>query len=158
MSEPNNLIGYAGVYSNGDEAKDDFEAIKQAHRDKWIGTYDAALFAKNTDGKVKVLDTDATARTTGAKAGAIVGVVLGVIFPPSVLVSAAVGAVSGAALGNLGKGFSKGDIKNVAEQLLPGETGILLIADATFDAGAQKLMKKAKKFAKQVVADVAAVS
>jgi len=152
MDESKDLIGYAGVYVDVDDAKVDFDVIKEAHRTSWIGTYDAALFTKTPEGKVKVLNIDSTERTTGAKAGAIVGGVLGAIFPPSILLSAGVGAAYGAAVGNVAKGFGKGDIKDVGERLNPGETGILLIADATFDAGAEKLMKKAKKFAKQVVA------
>jgi uncharacterized membrane protein len=152
MGDSNNLIGYAGVYVDVNDAKADFELIREAHRKNWIGTYDAALFAKTLDDKVNVLDIDATQRTAGAKAGAIVGAIMGAIFLPSVLVSAGVGAVSGAAAGNLAKGFGRGDIKNIAGALKPGATGILLVADATFDAGAEKLMKKADKFAKQVVA------
>ena len=105
-----------------------------------------------------MLDIDATQRTKGAEAGAIVGAVLGIIFPPSILVGAAVGAAAGAVIGDVAKGFSKGDVKKAAEQLLPGETGILLIADATFDAGAKRLMKRARKFAADVVAEAAAVS
>lgn len=156
MEQSKNLIGYAGVYANAEDAKSDFQVIKEAHSKSWIGTYDAALFEKNVESKVKVLDIDATQRTTGAKAGAIVGGVLGAIFPPSILVSASLGAAAGAALGNIGKGFSKGDIKDVAERLEAGQTGILLIADATFEAGAEKLMKRAKKFAKQMVATATA--
>jgi uncharacterized membrane protein len=125
--------------------------IKAAHKEKWIGTYDAALFHKDVDGKVKVLDTDATQRVEGAKVGAIVGGILGVIFPPSILVSAAVGAGAGAAIGNLTKGWMSGDIKKVADELEPGEAGVILVADATFDAGAERLMKRAKKMAKQEV-------
>jgi len=155
MSENKNLIAYAGAYAYADDAKADFEAIKEAHRNKWIGTYDSALFAKDYEAKVKVLDTDATQRTTGAKAGALVGAVLGMIFPPAILVGAAVGAASGAALGDLAKGFSKSDVKELAELLYQGETGVMLVADATFDAGAQKLMKKAKKFAKKAIAEAA---
>jgi uncharacterized membrane protein len=151
MAEPSTMIGYAGIYADVEDAKADFEIIKQAHRESWIGTYDAALFEKTAEGKVKVLDTDATQRTTGAEVGAITGAILGVIFPPSILVSTAVVAGLGAAAGNLAKGFTKGDIKNVAEGLEPGEAGIVLVADATFDAGAEKLMKRAKKLAKQEV-------
>jgi uncharacterized membrane protein len=151
MKESTNLIGYAGVYATVDEAKGDFEVIKAAHRKNWIGEYDAALFTKTTEGKVKVLDIDATERKSGARAGAIVGAVLGVIFPPSILVSAGLGATFGAAAGNFAKGFDKGDIKEIAHKLHPGETGILLFADATFDAGAEKLMKRAKKFVQQTV-------
>ena len=89
MAESDSIIGYAGVYADVDDAKADFEVIKAAHREKWIGTYDAALFEKDAEGKVKVLDTDATQRGDGRKVGAIVGGILGVIFPPSILVGAA---------------------------------------------------------------------
>ena len=147
--KPETMVFYAGVYANVSDAKSDFDVIKAAHKESWIGTYDAALFEKNTEGKVKVLDTDATQRGTGARIGAITGAVLALIFPPSILVSAGLGAATGAALGNLTKGFSKGDIKDVAENLKPGEAGILLVANATVDVGAQKLMKKARKVATQ---------
>ena len=145
MAESDGIIGYAGVYADVEDAKADFEAIKAAHRESWIGTYDAALFEKTADGKVKVLDTDATQRSDGAKVGAIAGVVLGLIFPPSILMGAAVGAGAGAIVGNLVKGFMSGDIKKVADELEPGEAGVILVADATFEAGAEKLMKRAKK-------------
>ena len=151
MAESDSIIGYAGVYADVEDAKADFEAIKEAHRESWIGTYDAALFEKTADGKVKVLDTDATQRSDGAKVGAIAGVVLALIFPPSILMGAAVGAGAGAVVGNLVKGFMSGDIKKVAEELEPGEAGVILVADATFEAGADKLMKRAKKQAKQEV-------
>ncbi len=98
-----------------------------------------------------MLDTDATQRSDGAKVGAIAGVVLALIFPPSLLMGAAVGAGAGAIVGNLVKGFMSGDIKKVADELEPGEAGVILVADATFDAGADKLMKRAKKQAKQEV-------
>ena len=151
MAESDTIIGYAGVYADVEDAKADFEVIKAAHREKWIGTYDAALFEKTADGKVKVLNTDATQRAAGAEVGVNAGVVLGLIFPPSVLVSAAVGAGVGATVGNLVKGFMAGDIKKIADELEPGEAGVILVADATFDAGAEKLMKRAKKLAKQEV-------
>jgi len=151
MSDSKNLIGYAGVYEFVDDAQDDFGIIKEAHRKSWIGAYDAALFMKSAEGKVKVLNIDATERATGAKAGAIVGAVLGVIFPPSILLGATVGAACGAAAGNLAKGFGKGDIKDFGAGLNPGEAGILLIADATYDAGAEKLLKRAKRYAKHAI-------
>lgn len=151
MAESEAVIGYAGIYADVEDAKNDFAGIKAAHREKWIGTYEAALFEKDTEGKVKVLDTDATQRAAGAKVGVVAGAVLGVIFPPSILVSAAVGAGVGATIGNLMKGFMSGDIKKLADELEPGQAGVILVADATFDAGAERLMKRAKKLAKQEV-------
>ena len=151
MAESDSIIGYAGVYADVEDAKADFEVIKEAHRQSWIGTYDAALFEKTADGKVKVLDTDATQRSDGAAVGAIVGGVLALIFPPSILMGAAVGAGVGAVAGNLSKGWMSGDVKKVADELEPGQAGVILVADATFDVGAEKLMKRAKKMAKQQV-------
>jgi uncharacterized membrane protein len=151
MAESDAIIGYAGIYDDVADATADFEAIKAAHKESWIGTYDAALFEKTPEGKVKVLNTDATQRATGAEIGVIAGVVLGLIFPPGVILSAAAGGGAGAIIGNLFKGFMSGDIKKLAEELEPGQAGVVLVADATFEAGAEKLMKRAKKYAKQEV-------
>ena len=149
MADSDGIIAFVGVYSELEDAKADFDGIKAAHRESWIGTYDAALFEKAADGKIKVLDIDATQRTDAAKKGVIVGAVLGVIFPPSILVSVAVGAGAGGVIGNATKGFGKGDIKKLADELEPGESGVILVADVTLQAGADKLIKRAKKMAKQ---------
>jgi uncharacterized membrane protein len=151
MAESNGIIVYAGLYSDVDAAWFDFDNIKAAHREKWIGTYESAIFEKDAEGKVKVLDTDATQRGSGAKKGAIAGAIFGVIFPPSLLLSAAAGAAIGAGIGNVVKVMDRGEVKDLAAELDPGQAGVILIADATFDAGAERLMKQAKKFAKQQV-------
>jgi uncharacterized membrane protein len=156
MAESNGVILYAGLYGDVNDALADFESIKAAHREKWIGTYESAVFEKDAEGKVKVLNTDATERGKGAKIGVVVGAVMGVIFPPSVLAAGAVGAATGGVIGNLTKVISRGDIKDLAEELDPGQAGVILLADATFDAGAERLMKKAKKLAKQMVDEDAA--
>lgn len=147
MAESEGMIGYMGLYENVEDARADFEAIKEAHKQDWIGSYDAALFEKTSEGKVKVLDTDATQRSQGAKVGAITGAIFGVLFPPSMLISAGVGAAVGAGTGNLMKGFMSGDIKAAADELKPGQAGVVLAADATFQAGIDKMMKRAKKTA-----------
>jgi uncharacterized membrane protein len=146
------MIGYGGVYADVEAAKSDFEEIKTAHREGRIGFYDAALFEKTAEGKVKVLDTDATQRGEGAKAGALIGGIFGLIFPPSILISAGLGAAAGAAAGNIVKGFTSGDIKHLADGLEPGEAGIILVASATPEAAPDELMKRATKVATQHVA------
>ncbi len=151
MAESEGIIGYVGLYASADDAKADFESIKDAHKADWVGTYDAAVFEKTTEGKIKVLDTDATQRGEGAKVGAITGAVFGLIFPPSILISAGIGAAVGAGYGNLTKGFMNGDVKAAAEALAPGEAGVVLFADAAYELGADQLMRRAKKIAKQQV-------
>jgi uncharacterized membrane protein len=142
---------FAGMYDDLDDAKADFAGLDTLHAEKWFGKYQAAIFTKNEEGKVEVLDTISTTRTTGAKWGAAIGAVLGVVFPPSILVSAAAGAATGAVAGNLAKGWMSWDIKELADTLEEGAAGVIVIAEATPKEGAEKLLKRAKKMAKREV-------
>jgi len=160
VAEGDGIVVYAGTYDALDDAQIDFDLIKDAHRDHWIGTYDAALFEKTFDGKVKVIDTDATQRVEGAGIGLIVGAVIGLLFPiwlvpaaaaGAALGSAALGSAFGAVIGDISKGFSRKDVKELGEQLDGGTSGIVLVADETFDVGAERLFKHAKKMAKKRV-------
>jgi len=154
MSESNGFIVYAGQYPSLEAARDDFEGIKALHKADFVGHYDAALFTKEDNGKVKIIDTDETSRAHGAVGGAIAGAVIGVIFPPSLLVMAAGGGALGAVIGHVSKGMPRGDIKEVGEMLDEGEAGIVFVGEPTIEAGAEKLMKKATKvMKKQIQAD-----
>lgn len=151
MAESEGIIGYIGLYANADDATADFETIRDAHRADWVGTYDSALFERTSEGKVNVLDTDATQRGEGATVGAITGAIFGMLFPPSILITTGIGAVVGAGYGNLTKGFMNGDVKAAAEALEPGQAGVILFADADYEVGADQLMMRAMKIAKQRV-------
>ena len=145
MAEPDGFIVYAAQYPGLDDAEEDFEAIKALHEMNFVGHYDAALFTKEENGKVKIIDTDETSRAHGAVGGAIAGAVIGVLFPPSVLVMAAGGGALGALIGHVSKGMPRGDIKEVGEMLDEGEAGIVFVGETTVEAGVEKLMKKASK-------------
>lgn len=120
----------AGLYDSPEEAKSDYEMLSEAHKKDLIGKYQAAVFEKRPDGKVKVLDTTSTTRSTGAKWGLAVGAAIGLLFPPALIATAVEGAGVGALAGNLSKGWFKGDIKKLADQLQPGEAGIVAVAEA----------------------------
>ncbi len=145
MATEDSLILYAGEYSSLDEAREDFQVIKELHKQKFVGRYEAALFTKEEGGKVKIVDTDETSRAHGAEGGLVVGAVLGVIFPPSLLVMAGAGAGLGAIIGHVAKGMPRGDIKEVGEMLDEGEAGIIYVGEPTVEEGVERLMKKATK-------------
>lgn len=145
MATEDNLILYAGQYQNLDDARDDFEVIKELHKEKFVGRYEAALYTKEESGKVKIVDTDETSRAHGAEGGAVIGAVLGLIFPPSLLLLAAGGAGVGAIIGHVHNGMPRSDIKELGEMLDEGEAGILYIGEATMEKGVEKQMKKASK-------------
>ena len=154
MAEEEYTVVYAAAYESLDDAKDDFQGIKELHKEKWIGKYEAALFTKNDDGSVKIHDQDATGRARGLKLGAVIGVAVGIIFPVTLLAGALAGGGIGLLGGHLTKGLSRGDIKDLGELLDDGEAGIVLVGVFTPEEGMERFMGKAAKvLKKQVDAD-----
>jgi uncharacterized membrane protein len=150
VTDAEGMIMFAAQYADLDDARADFEVIKQLHKERLIGRYDAALFTKSDKGKVKIVDTDESFRARGATAGALGGAVLGLIFPPTLLLIGG-GAALGAGLGHLAGGMPRGDIKELGEMLDEGEAGIILIGEVTVAKFEDRLMKKAVKIAKKQV-------
>jgi uncharacterized membrane protein len=150
---PENEFGilYAAAYSSVPDAEEDFEGIKLLHKEKWIGKYESALFTKNEDGSVKILDTDATGRARGAKLGAAIGVAVGLIFPVTILAGALAGGGIGLLGGHLTKGLTRGDIKELGDTLDEGEAGIVLLGIVTPDEGIDRFLKRAAKVMKKQV-------
>ena len=154
MAEEEYTLVYAAAYESLDDAKDDFQGIKELHKEKWIGKYEAALFTKNEDGSVKIHDQDATGRARGLKLGAVIGAAVGIIFPVTLLVGALAGGGIGLLGGHLTKGLSRGDIKDLGELLDDGEAGIVLVGVFTPEEGVERFLGKAAKvLKKQVDAD-----
>ena len=138
------MSAFAGSYADRASAQQDFAGIKDLHRDKLINKYQAAIFEKEADGKVKIIDTVSTTRASGAKWGAAVGAVAGLMFPPLLLVDLAGGAAVGALTGNVLKGWGAEDIKRIGADLQTGELGVILIAQAVPDLTANVALSHAR--------------
>jgi hypothetical protein len=54
----NPMFLYAGEYESVDEARADLKGLEELHRERYVGTYDAAVLAKNEEGKVRVVDKE----------------------------------------------------------------------------------------------------
>jgi len=124
-----NAYVYGGIYDTVDAARTDYDNLGRLHDDEIIGAFQAAMVEQRTDGTVKVLDTTSTDRGTGAAVGGAIGAALGLIFPPVIPVTAAGGAGIGAAAGDVSKGWTRGDVKRLGEQLLPGQTAVIVVAE-----------------------------
>lgn len=147
----NHLLLYAGEYESVEDAKADLETLKDLHRDKFVGTYDAAVVTKNEEGKVEVVDKIEKPTEHGGWAGLAVGAALGLIFPPSVLASGLAGAGAGALIGHLRGGMSNSDLKEVGEMLEESEAALIVVGEATIESGFDEAIKHAKKEIKKEV-------
>jgi uncharacterized membrane protein len=150
MSE-NQLLLYAGEYESVDEARADLEALRELHREHFVGTYDAAVVTKNEEGKVEVVDKIEKPTQHGGWAGLAVGAALGLIFPPSVLVSGLLGAGAGALVGHLRGGMSNADLKEIGEMLEESDAALIVVGEETIERGLDEAVKHAKKEMKKEV-------
>jgi uncharacterized membrane protein len=147
----NPMFLYAGQYDSVDDAKADLDALKELHREHFVGTYDAAVITKNEKGKVKIVDKIEKPTRHGGWAGLAVGAAIGLIFPPSVLVSGLVGAGAGALIGHLRGGMSRSDLEEVGQMLDESEAALIVVGEATIERAVEEAIERAKKEMKKEV-------
>ena len=144
---------YAAVYDSIDDAEADYEAVFDLHALGAIGTFDSAVIRKEEDGKVRVTKTEKPTQH-GAWTGAGVGALVGLIFPPSLIGTAIVGAGAGGLIGHLRGGISRGDLKELGEQLEGGSAAVIVIGESKIEEQLAKALARAEKMIeKQVDAD-----
>ena len=144
---------YAAVYDEIADAEADYEAVFDLHALGAIGTFDSAVIRKEADGKVRVTKTEKPTQH-GAWTGAGVGALVGLVFPPALLGSAIVGAGAGGLVGHLRKGISRGDLKDLGEELEAGSAAVIVIGESKIEEQLEKALARANKLIeKQVDAD-----
>jgi uncharacterized membrane protein len=162
------FFAYSGVYDNVDDALDDYEAVKLLHTEAGlIDAYDAAVIERKQHGKVKIVKKHETPTRVGGVLGGGVGLATGlviVLFPAAaiggglLLGTTAGGAVLGAIAGHAAAGMSRGDLKEMGEELDAGQAGLVVVAVSDMQAKLKAAMKKARKVsAKEIKADQAAI-
>ena len=144
---------YAALYDDIADAEADYDAVFDLHAAGAIGTFDSAVIRKDDDGKVRVTKTEKPTQH-GAWTGAGVGALVGIIFPPAILGSAIVGAGAGGLVGHLRKGISRGDLKELGDELERGTAAVIVIGESKIEEQLEKAVKRANKLIeKQIDAD-----
>jgi uncharacterized membrane protein len=160
---------YAGVYSNVDDAKADYQAVHDLHmKDGLIDAYDAAVIERKDNGKVKIVKKHETPTRVGGVGGGTVGLATGLVialFPAAALgagllaVTTGAGAALGALAGHASAGMSRKDLKELGEQLDDGQAGLVVVAVSDMGAKVEAAMTKADKLQeKQLNADTAEIA
>ena len=155
---------YAGVYSNVEDAKADYQAVHDLHsKDGLIDAYDAAVIERKADGKVKIVKKHETPTRAGGWAGAGLGLATGLVialFPAAAIgggllaATSGTGAALGAMAGHAAAGMSRKDLKELGEQLDAGQAGLVVVGVSDMGAKIEATMTKADKvMEKQLEAD-----
>jgi uncharacterized membrane protein len=144
---------YAAVYDEIGVAEADYEAVFALHDAGVIGTFDSAVIRKDDEGKVRVTKTEKPTQH-GAWTGAGVGALVGLVFPPAIIGSAIVGAGAGGLAGHLSKGMSRGDLKDLGQELEAGTAAVIVLGESQIEEQLQKALARSNKvIEKQVDAD-----
>jgi uncharacterized membrane protein len=125
-----NLQVFIAVFDNEYEAKEALKDFKQMEKDHSIDLVDGAVIVRDAEGKVKFEETADPSAKKWAGRGAIAGGLVGLIFPPSLIATAVVGGGAGAIWGKIrDKGFKDEDLKEIGEQMDPGSSAIIAVAE-----------------------------
>jgi uncharacterized membrane protein len=160
------FMAYVGVYPSVADAEADYELVKDLHTEAGlIDAYDAALVERRADGKVKITKKHETPTRVGGALGAGVGLATGLVvalFPFAAIgggllaATTAGGAALGAVAGHAAAGMSRGDLKDLGEQLDAGEAGLVVVAVSDMGAKVKEAMRRAQSVEeKQLEADTA---
>jgi uncharacterized membrane protein len=162
------FMAFVAVYDDVDDAKSDYELIKDLHTDaQLIDAYDAALLERRDDGKVKIVKKHETPTRVGGVLGGGVGLATGLVvalFPFAAIgggllaATTGGGAVLGAVAGHAAAGMSRKDLKELGEELDKGQAGLIVVGVSDMGAKIEAAMKKAKKVEKkELKADTAEI-
>jgi uncharacterized membrane protein len=128
------LYVVVAAYDDVDAAVADYEAVKELYREvKTSHDFDAAVIAKDTDGKVRIVKKHEQPTRHGAAVGLGWGLAVGVaavLFPPvgiGIAGAGAGGAAIGAVAGHASGGMSRSDLKDLGETLDAGTSGLIAV-------------------------------
>jgi uncharacterized membrane protein len=168
-TDADTLYVAAASYDDVDAAVADYEAVKDLYRAiRSSHDFDAAVIAKDDDGKVRIVKKHEQPTRHGAAVGLGWGLAVGVtaaLFPPlgiGIATAGGAGAVIGGVAGHASQGMSRGDLKEMGEALDDGQAGLVVVyafnlADqvgATIKAANRIVSKATDMAADELVADL----
>jgi len=168
--ENDTLYVIAAAYDDVDLAVADYESVKALYREvRTSHDFDAAVIAKDENGKVHIVKKHEQPTRHGAAVGLGWGLAVGVaaaLFPPvgiGIAAAGGAGAAIGGVAGHASNGMSRGDLKDLGETLDAGHAGLIAVYETNLAEqivanikAANRLIYAATDFAAdQLAADLA---
>ena len=146
------LLAFIATYDDVEDARQDYEEIKQAHNKGHLGEYDAAIVWKNDKGKIQIDSVGEEASRKWLWAGLGIGALVGLIFPPSIIATSAIGALGGAVIGRFRDGIAEDDLERIGEALTGDNAALVVIAEDRVTDALEKIGAKLDASNKQIEA------
>lgn len=140
----NEVFLFIGTYRSVADAQMDYDAVKELHHQRVIGTYDAAIVNKDAEGKVHVQKREKPTQY-GAWTGMAVGALIGLLTPMTAVGGAAAGGALGGLAGHFSRGMSRGDMKELGETLEQGQATLVVIGRSELAKQIEKATARAQK-------------
>jgi uncharacterized membrane protein len=150
------LTAFIATYDDVADARQDYQEVKQAHSQGFIGEYDAAIVWKNDKGKVEIDSVSDEASRKWLWAGLGVGAMIGLIFPPSILATSAIGALGGAIIGKFRDGIAQDDLVQIGEALTGDNAALVVVAQNRVAEALEKIGAKLDASNRQIEATLSA--
>jgi uncharacterized membrane protein len=156
-------------YDSIDDAKSDEQLVKQAYKDRVIGTYDMAELTRDANGKIQLERVEKPTEhgaeigvlagtglgAVGIVAATAAGVVVGLAAIPVLLATASLGALTGGLIGHIRKGLPDADQQELSGILGSSPAALVFATDTDPAQALQKVLKRAKsQVEKKVMLDV----
>jgi len=169
--ENDTLYVIAAAYDEVDLAVADYEAVKELYREvRTSHDFDAAVIAKDENGKVHIVKKHEEPTRHGAVVGLGWGLAVGVVavlFPPvgiGIVGAGASGAAIGGLAGHASGGMARGDLKDLGDALDAGQAGLVVVYEtnladqvaASIKAANRIVSKATDMAADQLAADMRA--
>jgi uncharacterized membrane protein len=146
------LVAFIATYDDVADARQDYQEVKQAHSQGFIGEYDAAIVWKNDKGKIEIESVGDETSRKWLWAGLGVGALIGLIFPPSILASSAIGALTGAVIGKFRDGIAQDDLEQIGEALTGDNAALVVVTEDRVTEALDKIGAKLDASNKQIEA------
>jgi uncharacterized membrane protein len=136
MSNPDTLFVLAASYEDVTAAEADYEAVKALYHEIHTShAFDAAVVARDEDGKIEVVKKHEQPTRHGAAhglgwglaIGAACAILPGVALIGGLAVGAGAGAAIGAVTGHVRGGMDNADLKALGDVLDQGQAGLIVV-------------------------------
>ena len=146
------MIAFIATYDDVADARQDYQEVKQAHSQGFIGEYDAAIVWKNDKGKIEIDSVSDEASRKWLWAGLGLGALIGLIFPPSILATSAIGALAGAVIGKFRDGITQDDLEQIGEAVAGDNAALVVVAQDRVSEALDKIGARLDASNKQIEA------